>query len=294
MSIKKKLGRIKVNYSLVIIFLGIIAMYSCNQNINQNMNTIEDKIKKIASWQSPDQYISTDAVVTSNHEVLLLNSSNYYFSMSPSASQLTKHDVSKELVRVEQMDKDNYLILTYEEENYVCYKSNSLDLLESEVVNLGEDATEIAYNESTNSIWFISTSKELLKYDFASKSSTKLSDLNLKNVYLSNNNEYVAFEGVDNTIYFGDAKDVHQIKEHQSDKNTELLGITNNGDLVLLELGLAEKGGNNQNMNTLVLVKGSDRKVLIPNCNYNWAILQGKHIVASSNNGTITFLELSM
>lgn len=292
MGIEKFLKKIKANYSLVILLLGMITINSCNQNINQNMNTVEGKIKKIASWKSPDQYISTDAVVTSNNEVLLLNSSKYYFSMSPSVSALTKQEVSKELVRIEQMGNDSYLMLAYEEGSYICYLSKTPKLEGAEVIDLGTNATEISYNEETNSIWFVNTSKGLMQYDLGSKSSVKLSDLNAKSIYLSSNNKYAAFEGVDDVVYSGSTSDLNGVQKYTSNKNTELLGVTDDGHLVLLELGLAEKGGNNQNISTLVLIKGSERKVLITNCNYNWAVLQGKHIVASSSDGEIALLEL--
>lgn len=256
------------------------------------MNTIEDKTKEIASWQCPDQYIPTDAVVTSTKDILLLNSSNYYYSMTTASSELTKVESTKELVKVEKITNDRYLVLTYQDRSYTCYIASSLALDGSaEAIDLGSDATEIAYNDATNSIWFVNTSNELNVYHIDSKELKKISDIQAKSVFLSEDNKYVAFENVEDAVFIAATDAVDQAKMHTFEGNSELLGATNDGNLIVLELGIAEKNASTP-VNQLIIVKGTEQEVLLADTSFNWAVLQEKYIVAFDNKGKITLLEL--
>jgi len=256
------------------------------------MNIINVKIKEISSWQCPDDFRPTDAVITADNEVFLLNSTDHYFSMSPSDEDMNKTVVSQDLVRVEPFDKDRYLFVSLKEGVYTCYLTDNLSLEGAENIDLGSDATEIAFNESTNDIWFVNTSKELRKYNLDTKENIKLSEASVKSIYLSVNNKYVAFEDTNDDAYVASTDDVNRATKHTLQGNNEILGVMNDGNLVTLELGLAAKNGSGA-VNQLKLVSSKDIVTLASNVDYSWGILQGTKVVTYSTDGIVSLHELS-
>lgn len=281
-----------------IISIFILFLFSCNSNKTQEMSTRNLKMN-IIKWKSTRTYSRpADVLQVSDSEwmVLYLDNSYEFLSTSDNSLKTITAEGVYQFVGIEKKE-DEYLMLladklTYNHTIWVNSKINKKGAKSLAI----EDPEKFLYSKSMNKIYWTPSSKELFVYDFKKQSSLPLLEKKMiVDFEISSNGNFLAIENINRKIEVIDLNSNTVIRTHinpiKSDSLTEseyspflsLVGVSNIGDVFVLENNIIKKGMTSSVINSVFLLKENDVKKILE-VNASWAKLRGEYLFVLAEN----------
>lgn len=269
------------------IFLYCFFIISCTTNKPENMQNLTLDITPTSKWACSQNYTPSDIIQISTTEWAVLNSQNYYLLLKE-ASEILQNTVAGvgELVRLEKMN-DVYIAVNYDATSRTnkAWTNASISLEGKQDLNL-DDPADILYSELTKKLYWIHSSRALFVYDFETKNSTPfLSNQTASDFSISKNGMYLATQDSDENISVISLKNNEIVQKYSSKEGqtNSLVGVTNEGKVLVVNLHVAEKNSSKTFKNQVTMLDGTNENPVL-SINSGWARLVGTNLIAWADN----------
>ena len=270
------------------VFLCCFFIISCNEILPENMPNITLDAKPISTWGCPEDYTPSDLIQVSASQWTVFNSKNYYLSLQE-ANAMQQNTVAgiDELVRIEKI-KDMYLFVSYDSKSRTNKAwTNSTISLEGKQDLALDDPADILYSEQTKKLYWIHSSRTMFVYDFDTKTSTPfLPNQTASDFCISGNGLFLAFQDKDDNVHVVNLSNNEIVEDYaaQESQTRNLVGLTNEGKVLVVNLHIAEKNSSESYKNQVVVLDKANTNPIL-NINSGWARLSGTNLVAWVDSG---------
>lgn len=251
------------------------------------MQNLTLDITPTSKWACSQNYTPSDIIQISTTEWAVLNSQNYYLLLKE-ASEILQNTVAGvgELVRLEKMN-DVYIAVNYDATSRTnkAWTNASISLEGKQDLNL-DDPADILYSELTKKLYWIHSSRALFVYDFETKNSTPfLSNQTASDFSISKNGMYLATQDSDENISVISLKNNEIVQKYSSKEGqtNSLVGVTNEGKVLVVNLHVAEKNSSKTFKNQVTMLDGTNENPVL-SINSGWARLVGTNLIAWADN----------
>jgi len=269
------------------VFLYCFFIISCTSNKPDNVQNINLEAKPISTWGCPQDYTPSDLIQISASQWTVLNSKNYYLLLQE-ANAVQQNTVAgiDELVRIEKI-KDMYLFVSYDSTSRTNKAwTNSTISLEGKLDLELNDPADILYSEQTKKLYWIHSSRTMFVYDFETKISTPfLPNKSVSDFCISANGLFLAFQDKDDNVKVVNLSNNEIVKNYaaQERQTRNLVGLTNEGKVLVINLHIAEKNSSESSKNQVVVLDETNANPIL-SINSGWARLSGTNIIACVDN----------
>lgn len=265
------------------VFFYCFFIISCNTIKTENMRNETLDVKPVSTWVCPEDYTPSDLIQVSASQWTVLNSKNCYLSLQEASTpkQNTVPGID-ELVKIEKI-KDSYLFVSYDFKSRTNKAwTNSTISLEGKQDLALDDPADILYSEQTKKLYWIHSSRTMYSYDFDTKISTPFLDNHTASDFcISKNGFFIAFQDKDDKIHVVNLSNNEIVENYaaQESQTRNLVGLTNEGKVLVVNLHIAEKNSSESYKNQVVVLDETNSRPIL-NINSGWARLSGTNLIA--------------
>lgn len=183
---------------------------------------------------------------------------------------------------------DMYVVVNYDTSSriYKAWTNSTINLEGKQDLNL-DDPADILYSEQNKKLYWIQSSRALFVYDFETKSSIPfLLNQKASDFCISANGVYLAIQDTDHNIIVVNLITNESINKYsvQEGQARSLVGVTNEGKALVMNLHVVEKNSSKSFSNQVVILDGTNENPIL-SVNSAWARLIGTNLITLVNNG---------